>query len=212
MTYRLAQFVSAVFHPLLMPTFLFACFFSFAPELLGVGILDWSARGSLLTFLFLNTFVLPSLCIYYPYRAKIVPDLFLTESKQRHWPYLITIGLYCVTIYLLQYRLSPISEIAPRLAICLLSTVVALIGVTIINKFWKISAHATGIGGVIGALLYVSYTFNADTLLYPLLVSILLAGLIGSARLFLHAHTPWQIIAGMAVGLGSTITTFFFLF
>lgn len=80
---------------------------------------------------------------------------------------------------------------------CLL--VIALV----ISYSWRISLHTIGIGGVIGLLCYLQIcqpfaSAVALSLLPPILV---VAGLIGSARLQLNAHTPLQVYVGYLVGI-----------
>ena len=57
-----------------------------------------------------------------------------------------------------------------------------------------------GIGGVIGAIIGISQRFQFDhsTLL---IVLILLAGLIGYARLKTHSHNYRQVYAGFILGI-----------
>jgi len=53
--------------------------------------------------------------------------------------------------------------------------------------------------------------FDEQLLLIPLLLIVLISGLLLSARLYLNAHTPAQIIAGLACGLTiSSLTVYFF--
>ena len=70
----------------------------------------------------------------------------------------------------------------------------------IINIRWKISAHMIGIGGLTGALLCISILLEVYITPY-LVYALLIAGLIGSSRLILKAHTPLQIYVGFAVGV-----------
>ena len=63
-----------------------------------------------------------------------------------------------------------------------------------ISRFWKISIHATGVGGAI-CILLASVGQGA----WP---SVLCLPAIAWARLYLGAHTPWQVGAGAALGLG----------
>jgi len=70
----------------------------------------------------------------------------------------------------------------------------------LINFKWKISIHMVGIGGLIGILIGISIRLGAD-LLIPVLASVLLAGLLGSSRMRLGAHTESQVYAGLMLGL-----------
>lgn len=70
-------------------------------------------------------------------------------------------------------------------------------GITI---FWKISLHAIGVGGFLALIIQLSLQANAVAyMLIP--VAILLAGGVISARLYLNAHTPGQVIAGFFLGI-----------
>lgn len=179
---------------------------------MGVGILELPARGSLLLLIFLNTFLLPSICIYYLYRVRHIPDMQLDNPEDRRLPYIITIILYIATTYVLKYRLSPISEIAPRISAGLAGITFSLIVVAVVNRYWKISAHATGVGGVIGALGCVLFRFDAEMLFYPVLAWILLGGALCSARLYMNAHTPAQIAAGLTTGILCSVITVYLWF
>jgi hypothetical protein len=57
-----------------------------------------------------------------------------------------------------------------------------------------------GIGGLLGALISVSYLLQFDMTAFYIPV-ILLAGIIGAARLALGEHRPSQIYAGFFLGL-----------
>lgn len=69
----------------------------------------------------------------------------------------------------------------------------------IITPFWKISLHMTSIGGLL-ALLTALNASGLGQFPYTLVLFILLAGLLGSARLWLGSHNLAQIAAGLAGG------------
>jgi membrane-associated phospholipid phosphatase len=84
-----------------------------------------------------------------------------------------------------------------------LGAMVALGIVTVVNRWWKISAHLTGMGGLLGGVC--SYALYYSMLPSSLLVFLLLAALLLMyARIYLEAHTPLQVVCGMLVGLVST--------
>jgi hypothetical protein len=56
-----------------------------------------------------------------------------------------------------------------------------------------------GIGGLFGVLISVSYLLRFDMTVYYIGV-IILAGIIGFARLFLQEHKPYQIYTGFLLG------------
>jgi membrane-associated phospholipid phosphatase len=209
---RLAFILSVILHPLLMPTYIFGVLFLFVPELIGVSALDLSSRGSLLALLFLSTFAAPSLAIYYLYRMGFFKSLTLDNLKDRRIPYWLTIAIYAGTTYLFGWQLQPINQLIPGIAIILGSITVALIIVALISTQWKISAHATGIGGLTGALACLMINYDETRLLLPCAVSIAVTGTLLTARLQLNAHTPAQVTAGLILGLATSVGSILFFF
>lgn len=209
---RIATFLSVVFHPLIITTYLFAVLFLITPELAGVSALELPGLGSLLLLIFLNTFVAPTIVIYYFFRLGIVSTLHVDSLRERRLPYLATGIIYAIATYLFGWKLQPIAELAPQISIILGSVTVSLIIVALVSLYWKISAHATGMGGAIGILAGLIIRFEEHLLLTPLLIVVLISGILLSARLYLNAHTPAQIIAGLACGLIVSSATIYFLF
>lgn len=212
MNNRIATFLSVLFHPLIITTYLFALLFMLTPDLVGVSALELPALGSLLLLIFLNTFVAPSAIIYYFYRFGLISSLHVDNLQERRLPYLVSVIIYGFAAYLFGWRLQPIGELAPQISIILAGVTVSLLFVAFVSLFWKISAHATGIGGVIGMLTALLMRFEETTLFTPLLLTIVVGGFVMSARLYLNAHSPAQIAAGAlggcAIGFG---TVFLFL-
>ena len=77
---------------------------------------------------------------------------------------------------------------------------------TAITFFWRISLHTIGMGGLLGFFteMMVTQTFNQSMMIPVFMITVIIAGLVGSARLYLGAHTPAQIYAGYAVGFVGT--------
>ena len=80
----------------------------------------------------------------------------------------------------------------------------------LINIKFKISAHMVGIGGLLGSLISLSYLIKFD-MTYFYIAAIIIAGLIGTSRLYLKEHRPYQIYTGFLLGL-AVQTGLFFVF
>jgi membrane-associated phospholipid phosphatase len=86
------------------------------------------------------------------------------------------------------------------LLLVVIGAMVALLAVTVINHWWKISAHLTGIGGLLGGIC--SFALSYSMLPMALIIIVLvLSLLLMYARLYLNAHTPLQVIGGYLLGL-----------
>jgi len=73
--------------------------------------------------------------------------------------------------------------------------------VTIINLFFKISAHALSITSLVGFILMLTFQNNSWEYIVTLMVLILVAGLVITSRKILEAHDYFELISGTFVGL-----------
>ena len=207
----LARILSVVFHPLLMPTFVFGVLLFQVPSVLGVDVFSTSLRLSLLVLIFVGTFAVPALLIYYLFRSGYVQTLHLNTLADRRLPFFLTALIYALLTVLFACRMELISTIAPEIAILLGSIAVSILLVGIISLYWQISVHGVGMSGAVGIIAGIMIKFSQTDLFIPLLLSILLTGFVGSARLKLNAHTPAQIGAGVALGLCVSLLTVLWL-
>lgn len=205
MTTRFAHILSVFLHPLLMPTIIFGILFYIAPESIQnlelfndsarVGLM--SLKMGLLLLIFLQTFILPVFTIYCLHRFGFVGDLKMETLEDRRLPYIVTMAIYTFVATFFTMKL----EQLPEVSIIMTGIAFSIASVAVISLYWKISAHAVGISGALGALIGIAIKFNSYQLFFPIIGVILIAGFLFSARLHLNAHTPAQIIAGAFLGL-----------
>lgn len=214
MTTRFAQILSALLHPLLMPTIIFGILFYIAPESIQnlelfndsarVGLM--SLKMGLLVLIFLQTFVFPVFTIYCLHRFGFVQDLRMETLEDRRLPYLITVVIYTFVATFFTLKLKQL----PEVAVIMTGIAFSIAAVAIVSIYWKISAHAVGISGALGALVGILIKFGSNQLFYPIIAVILIAGLLMAARLHLNAHTPAQVIVGSFLGLFVSLSVVLF--
>jgi hypothetical protein len=78
--------------------------------------------------------------------------------------------------------------------------------VSVITLFWKISVHSVSVNSMVGFLMAAMVSKVEPELLYPLLGSILAAGAVMSARLYLDVHSPAQVGWGCLLGFAISFT------
>ncbi|WP_347157434.1 hypothetical protein [Pontibacter chitinilyticus] len=190
-----AQVLSVVFHPLLLPTYLFAVILFYLPEpLLG---LSYQGRWIILGMLFFTTFIIPGLGAYTMVRAGQLDSMEMDRREQRGLPLLFTGMCYAVTAYLLHHE-----QAFDAIFYFVMTIMAASVFLTyLVSLFWKISAHAIGMGGGFGLLLAMNRLMPDAGLLPPIVVVLFLSGAVLSARLALHKHTPAQVYSGFASGM-----------
>ena len=188
----LSRFLSTVLSPLLMPSY-------------GVFLVLWGSflsaqevgsRATVLIVIFGITCILPIFFISALQHLRLVSDKRLTQRQERFYPYLFSLLCYVgACLYLARVH-------SPRWFIMFtIGGTAALLIVFIINLKWKISAHMAGIGGIV-ALIYTMHIqmLEAFNMKWVFIVSILLAGLLGTARIVLKRHDVYQVLAGALVG------------
>lgn len=188
--------ISAVFHPLLMPTYgiILTIFYTY------LWMLPNKMKFLVVFLVFSLTCLFPALLILLMMRFGKIKDAELTNRKERSIPYLIFIAALVFTCFLL-YRISfPLWVISIFLAVC-----VALLCAVVINFYWKISVHALGIGSLLGGVM--AFAKIAHVNYYGAFISLfIIAGAVCSSRIYLGRHTPMQVLAGFLLGVVSAFS------
>jgi hypothetical protein len=91
-------------------------------------------------------------------------------------------------------------SLGSQFSVFIMGAVISLMVAFFTNLFHKLSIHMTGMGGLLMALILSSFSSVKPILPFILLV-MLLCGLVGSARLYLNAHTPKEIFTGLIAGI-----------
>ncbi|MDR0970606.1 MAG: hypothetical protein LBM67_08745 [Lentimicrobiaceae bacterium] len=189
-----SQFVSTVFHPLLLPSLAFLILI-LQQNVLELGIPP-SLKWYLLAVVLITSFLMPASIIFLVYKLGFIKSLQMEKRSDRVLPLLVTAVFFLLTFFLLGHF-----SIAPIFLFYLIGATMLTLFVLGISLFWKISLHATGFGGFTAALLLCNCFFSTDLMSY-IAATILIAGLVCSARLLLHAHKPSQVYVGFLTGLG----------
>ncbi|MDF2448630.1 MAG: putative rane protein [Bacteroidota bacterium] len=198
-----ARFISYICHPLFMATYgsliVFfgltnSIFFMFTPI---------KVKLVLVLTIFSFTFLLPALNLLILYKLNYVSSLKIENRKERTFPLIMTSLCYFGLFYMI-YDFN----IWPAVKIFILGGGLCILFTAIINMWWQISAHMIGIGGVCGVLFALSYFMNLP-MLNILSSCLVLAGIIGFARLQLDAHTASQVYSGFILGSLIQFSLFF---
>lgn len=187
-----ARVLSTIFTPLLMATY----GVSLAMVLSFLCFIPTATKLTVILETFLATAAIPVIGIFLLSKLKVVKNPRLDDRTDRTWPYIIETACFIGTaVYL--YSIN-----APAwLPLFLLGGAVALIVLTVVNRWWKISGHATGMGGLSALVFYLMISGNSIyNLQWEFVVAILLGGLVCTSRLLLERHTLGQVAAGFANG------------
>lgn len=144
---------------------------------------------------FMFSFVFPVVNIFVLYKLKRIPSITLSNQKDRTYPYIVSALFYFGLFYLLMDV-----NIWPSIKLFIVGGGLAIIFTALVNLKYKISAHMVGLGGLLGILISVSSLIKFDMTPYYIAV-IVIAGMVGTARLILEEHHPAQLYLGFLMGL-----------
>ncbi len=203
MTIRLAKIISAIFHPLLVPTYALLMLINLQTHTMLALPVDY--RYIIVAFVFLTTFVLPSIIIFILLKFDKIKSLEMSSQQERILPMIIIAGAFYGTYYLLKQ-----TSITGIMALFMVGATMLVLIALMINYITKISLHMTAWGGMFGTFLGLALTFhyNLTLLLYLIIIVI---GIIGTARLRLNAHTPAQVYSGFLLGTGGMVFLFYLI-
>jgi membrane-associated phospholipid phosphatase len=191
---RTANFFSVAFHPLLVPTIIYAIIFGFAPPL--ARPLSDNALLYILAAIFITTFVIPICCIAVLRFSAYIPSFSMRNRKDRIVPFLFVSVFYAITTYMFYAKM----QLNQVLVVIMLAITVVTFFLALVTVFWKISIHSAAITGMVGFLVAIMIKFPLADLLWPLVLSVVVAGLVMSARLYLNEHEPNEVFMGGLVG------------
>jgi hypothetical protein len=189
---KIAQLVSIIFHPLLFSTYLVVLLGYLFPPML---LLPVAKLPMFAAVIFGLTFLLPVLNLWIFKQFNIISTLTLQKRKERTIPFVFISIIYVLIAAMFVYRIN-LSINYTKLATITAALVVAA---SVITFFYKVSVHSLSVWGTIGIVLPLCKPAG-QSLVYATVALILVAGFSMSARLYLNAHTPREILVGSLTG------------
>ncbi len=137
--------------------------------------------------------LIPILVIVYLIRIGRIGELHMSNTHERHIPYLTSVISGMVAFFILTLFDGP--ELLRCLAIL---SIITLSVLGLINTKWLISIHATAAAAT-WMIATVVFGWTVGAILLPFVI------LISAIRLYLKRHTPAQVLAGLALGASAVL-------
>ena len=198
---KIAKIVSAVFHPILMPTLGFLLIFASGFYDL---MLTKEAKQFILLVVFFSTATLPMLAIaILALNSKFY--FLMPDSRNRILPLLFASVFYYVGFILL----SRIHFIA-MFKLFMIASVLLIVVLLLISFKWNISIHMAAAGAVTATLFALSFRTGMNPV-NAVVVTVIVSGLLGTARLVLNKNNLLQVASGYVLGLIALYPVIYFL-
>ncbi len=188
----IAGIISIITSPLIMPTYgmaisLWGTYLVFAPA---------ATRWQVLLLTFAATTMLPVIVIFVLSKAGIIKHPSLNDRNDRPYVYAAAAMAYLGVSFYLGRINSP-----QWLSMFMLAAAFTAVVTMIVNFRWKISGHATSVGGLTAYTFFLCFrniTLHNNEWLF--VAAVLIAGAVMTSRLILERHTLGQVVAGFFNG------------
>ncbi|MFY0601184.1 MAG: hypothetical protein JXR03_16020 [Cyclobacteriaceae bacterium] len=200
------KLISAVFHPLIVPTYMAFLIYKVEPTLFSP--IPSEHIVPFIGAIFITTFFIPGGSIVFLKLSKRITSLELVNRKERVIPFLFVGCFYGMSTYMFYYKLNLSSSIV---SVMLIPTLLIII-LSLISLRSKISVHSASIWGACGIICALSFHYPgfADKNILSLLF--LVSGITSSSRIYLGRHTQKEMWQGATLGFFFCfIGTYFFV-
>ena len=195
-----ARALSWALHPIILPLYLLLTLFSQTAFVHFSPFAKWFLCGIVVLY----GIVAPILAILALRYIGRISNLRIAHRRER-----TLLLLICATCYLIASLTICRIEAADFLRKILLAAALLEALCAWITVYWKISLHLAAMGLAV-AMMIILNLLGLPQMLAPMLATIVAAGLLASARLYLHRHTATQVACGFGLGLAVGIVSLLF--
>ncbi|RYE24230.1 MAG: hypothetical protein EOP51_08075 [Sphingobacteriales bacterium] len=200
----LAHVISFLFHPVFMPTIMAYAMYRFVPAYFaGTSPQEYSFR--FLLPIFIITAFFPIISVLIMKGLDFIKSVHLYDPKDRIIPLITSMVFYFWMYWVFKNINAPF-----LLQVLALGSFWGVILLFMVNIFFKVSMHTSGAGGMLGMLI-VLMMLSPVSLTLPLFLGLIVAGIIGTARLLLGAHQPSEIWLGYILGIIVQVGAYLYL-
>lgn len=191
---KMAVLLSYIFHPIFIPLYI-VYFLLFIYPFLFAGFSHQQSLLILLQAALMYTFF-PLITVLLLKALHFIDSITLKNRRDRIIPFIASNIWYFWMWYVWRNLPGfPIDVVLFAMSIFIASSLGLLF-----NIFMKISMHAIGLGTAMGFLCALAFTYPVSLGLY-LSISLIISGLVCTARLLLNEHTHKEIYWGLATGV-----------
>jgi hypothetical protein len=211
----IAQILSFVFHPLLMVTYMLVILLLINPYIFGVNSIGDEISKLIILRAFITTFVIPLIGMLILKPLGWVRTFAFDQKEERIAPYILT-GLFYAWVAVNTYNDPDTPRVFASFSI---GAAMALFLAFFVNVFSRVSAHAVGMGALLGSIIISLFLFEHQSMHYfseilgkieiklsdILLFGLLASGLVGTSRLLLSPRAPMDLYGGYLIGFCSQL-------
>jgi hypothetical protein len=190
-----AEIISFVFHPIFFPLIMAVAIYKLVPGIF-MGVQNKQV-GLWMISIAVTAVFFPLFSVALMKPLGFIESFKMKTARERTIPLMATMIFY----FWVSHVFNSIPGNPPlALKVLLLGNFWGIILLFIINIFTKISMHTAAAGGMIGIIIVLMMTSHVNMTI-PLFAALVLAGIIGTARMILGAHQRGDIWLGYIIGI-----------
>ena len=190
---RFHKIISTLFHPIVMPTIGIMLYF-----LVTTKQIEPYQKLLAILIIFGTTYFTPLVLLFLLKSLKKIDSYQLKKRKERKLPLAIMVVLFYALGNLFK-RILILEEISLLFHATSLGLIITYF---LLNFSIKSSIHLLSIGISCGFFMMVALKSDESYMLI-IIINFLIAGLLGSARLHLKAHSPKEVYFGFLIGIST---------
>ena len=195
---KISKAISYIYHPLLIPSLGILVLLYSGTYL---SYLPFDMKKLIILIVFLCTCVVPLAFIPFLLYQQMIMNIEMESRRDRYMPLIVCLLMYALCYYMI--RKIAIPHLYHSF---ILSSLFAVLVTIIITIKYKISLHMIGAGGLVALIGFLAFYLKVDLQFY-FGISVLMAGLTGTARIILNAHKPDEIYTGFLTGFTVVLLT-----
>ena len=201
-----SQVISWIFMPLLMPIYALLLVM-FVPSNIDfiqndqcMYAMDMQFKKAFLYMFIIFCVLAPGISFLLLKRSGIIGSIEMEERKERFVP-IAVMFVYCLVLFFyLTYLIHSNRLLVPKFLLTLpLSGAAITASFLLLNRWRKISIHAASSGIIVGFVLAYILQQN-EYHLWVFTITLLISGMVMSARLYLQKHTLSEVLIGWFFG------------
>lgn len=198
-----ATIASYILHPVFLPIIMAWAIYTISP----VTFAQYDKRALTMLFvqLALSTIFFPVLIVLLLKGLGFIDSILLKTQKERIVPLLGTMMCYWWVSHVFKNVDAPLI-----LQVLMRGSYWGIIVLFICSIFFKISMHTMAAGGMLGVLI-VLLIMSPVSMTIPLFLGIVIAGISGTSRLLLGAHTQFEIWTGYIFGILAMLAAYWYV-
>jgi len=212
-----ARLISFLMHPLFIISYVLFFLMQVNPYIFGYS--GPKSQGLIVISIVTISFMFPMISILLMKALGLIQTIEMKDKKERIGPLIVT-GLFYMWLYVNVRNNTNIPDV---LSFFILGSTISVFMALMINSFTKISLHTIAMGGLTAGIMFIIFNWTYGTVDIPFpwfnfhlrisdrlvaMIVVILAGAVGSSRLYLKAHKEDEIYGGYLVGILSQIIAF----